>query len=86
MVWLRTLIGIDLRRTAKTIARKAGVDKNLRMVILEHTNSDKMDSRYDIVDESDFLIAVDRIESFLHSVDQAQKNSSQTESHKLVNY
>jgi hypothetical protein len=56
------------------------------MVILEHTNSGKMDSRYDIVDESDFLIAVDRIEAFLQSVDQAQKNSSQTESHKLVSY
>ena len=25
----------DLRRTAKTIARKAGVDKNIRMVILD---------------------------------------------------
>ena len=62
------------------------VDKNIRMVILEHTNSDKMDSRYDIVDESDFLIAVDRIEAFLQSVDPAQKNSSQTESHNLVSY
>jgi hypothetical protein len=46
------------------------VDKNIRMVILEHTNSDKMDSRYGLVDGSDLLIAVDPLEVFLQSVDQ----------------
>jgi hypothetical protein len=40
------------------------------MVILEHTNSDKMDSRYGLVDGSDLLIAVDPLEVFLQSVDQ----------------
>ncbi len=40
------------------------------MVIFGHTNPDDMDSRYDIVDESDLLIAVDRIEVFLQGVDQ----------------
>ena len=55
---------------SKTIARKAGVDKNIRMVIFGHANIDDMDSRYDIVDESDLLTAVDQIEVFLQSVDQ----------------
>ena len=54
------------------------------MVILEYTNSDKMDSRYGLVDESDLLIAVDQLEVFLQSVDQnagqSQKNGPQTES------
>ena len=40
------------------------------MVILDHTNPDEMDSRYDIVDESDLLTTVDQIEVFLQSVDQ----------------
>jgi hypothetical protein len=57
------------------------------MVIFGHMNPDDMDSRYDIVDESDLLIAVDRIEVFLQgvdqNVDQAQKNGSQTESINL---
>ena len=56
--------------TAKTIARKAGVDKNIRMVMLEHMNSDKMDSRYGLVDESDLLIAADPLEVFLQRVYQ----------------
>ena len=60
----------DLRQTTKTIAHKAGVDKNIRMVIFGHMNPDDMDSRYDIVDESDLLTAVDQIEVFLQSVDQ----------------
>ena len=40
------------------------------MFIFGHTNPDDMDSRYDIVDESDLLTAVDQIEVFLQSVDQ----------------
>ncbi len=58
------------------------------MVIFGHSNPDDMDSRYDIVDESDLLTAVDQIEAFLRnvdqSVDQAQKNGSQAESRKRV--
>lgn len=69
----------DLRRTAKTIARKAGVDKNIRMVIFGHANPDDMDSRYDIVDESDLLTTVDQIEAYLenvdHRVDQGHKKA-----------
>ena len=54
---------------SKTIARKAGVDKNIRMVIFGHANLDDMDSRYDIVDESDLLTTVDQIEAYLENVD-----------------
>ena len=52
---------------SENIAHKAGVDKNIRMVIFGHTNPDDMDSRYDIVDESDLLTAVDQIEVFLQN-------------------
>ena len=58
------------------------------MVILIHTNLNEMDSKFEKVDESDLLIAVDRIEVFLRSVDQdvgqSQKNGSQTESRNRV--
>jgi hypothetical protein len=40
------------------------------MVMLEHMNSDKMDSRYGLEDESDGLIAVDPLEVFLQNVYQ----------------
>ena len=40
------------------------------MVTLNHTNPNEMDSRFEIADESDLLIVVDRIEVFLRSVDQ----------------
>jgi len=57
----------DLRHTAKTIARKAGVDKNVRMVIFGHSNPNDMDLRYDTVDEEDLIDAIDKIETFLKS-------------------
>jgi len=55
----------DLRHTIKTIARKAGVDKNVRMVIFGHSGYDDMDFRYDTVDEGDLIDAIDRVELFL---------------------
>jgi len=74
----------DLRRTAKTFMRKAGIDKNIRMLIFGHSNTSDMDSRYDIIDEQDLLTAVDQLEIYLEnvdqSVDQQQKRSSQKES------
>ena len=54
-----------LQHTAKTIARKAGVDKNVRMVIFGHSGYDDMDFRYDTVDEGDLIDAIDRVELFL---------------------
>ena len=51
----------------KTIARKAGVDKNVRSVIFGHSNPNDMDLRYDTVDEEDMIDAIDKIETFLKS-------------------
>ena len=63
-----------MRRTAKKIARKAGVDKNVRMVMFGHSGSDDMDFRYDTVDEGDLLNAIDKVEMFLQN-SHYQKNS-----------
>ena len=64
----------DLRHTAKTIARKAGVDKNVRMVIVGHSNSKDLDLRYDTVDEDDLINAIDRVEMYLQASEK-QENS-----------
>ena len=70
--------------------RKAGIDKNIRMFIFGHSDSSDMDLRYDIIDESDLLNAIDQLENYFknvnHSVDQGQKNSSQNESRNLLSY
>ena len=42
--------------------RKAGIDKNIRMLIFGHKDNSDMDARYDILDEQDLLTAVDRLE------------------------
>lgn len=55
----------DLRRTAKTNMRKAGIDRNLRMAIFGHSDGSDMESRYDAVDESDLVRAIDLLESYL---------------------
>ena len=60
----------DLRHTAKTFMRKAGVDKNVRAVIFGHSINGDMDFRYDHVDEADLLDAIDRTEIFLQSVSE----------------
>ncbi|MFC1880648.1 tyrosine-type recombinase/integrase [Thermodesulfobacteriota bacterium] len=57
----------DMRHTTKTIARKAGVDKNVRMTMFGHSNPDDMDLRYDTVDEEDMIDAIDRVELFLQN-------------------
>jgi integrase len=59
----------DLRRTAKTNMRKAGIDRNVRNSILGHESKD-MDNRYDIVDDDDLIKAIDQLEVFLVIVDQ----------------
>jgi len=48
--------------------RKAGIDKNIRMVMLGHSESNDMDLRYDRVDDH-IRAAPDQIEAFL-SADQ----------------
>ena len=37
-----------MRKTAKIFDRKAGVDKNVRMVMFGHTNANGMDFRYEM--------------------------------------
>jgi integrase len=64
----------DLRHTAKTMMRKAGVDKNVRAVIFGHSNGGDMDFRYDHVDESDLLEAIDRTERYMENVSQSVSN------------
>jgi integrase len=73
----------DLRHTTKTMMRKAGVDKNVRAVIFGHSVSGDMDFRYDHVDESDLLNAIDRTESFLESVSE---NVSETDKKSRKNH
>jgi integrase len=63
----------DLRHTTQTFMRKAGVDKNVRAVIFGHSIGADMDFRYDYVDESDSLDAVDSTEAFLESVSENRK-------------
>jgi integrase len=61
----------DLRHTAKTNMRKAGIDRNIRMFIFGHSNGNDMNFRYDTIDDQDLLTAVDQLEAFLQNVDQS---------------
>jgi integrase len=60
----------DLRHTTKTFMRKAGVDKNVRAIMFGHSVGGDMDFRYDHVDETDLLDAIDRTETYLESVSE----------------
>ena len=53
--------------------RKTGVDKNVRAIIFGHSVSGDMDFRYHHVDETDFLDAIDRTETYLESVSENEK-------------
>jgi integrase len=55
----------DMRHTFATVARKAGVPRNVIIAIMGHSDSTDMNLRYDTVDESDLLEAVDRIEAYV---------------------
>jgi integrase len=75
----------DLRHTAKTNMRKAGVDKNVRAVIFGHSINGDMDFRYDHIDESDLLDAIDRTETYLQTVSQtvSQENKNAIQKTRL---
>jgi integrase len=60
----------DLRRTFVTNARKAGCARNVIMKITGHSNSGNMNARYDQIDPSDLLSAIDQIEGYLESVSE----------------
>jgi len=70
----------DLRHGFVTYARKAGVPRNVILAITGHSGGrSDMNRRYDRIDESDLLEAVDRIEGFLaasidQSIDQSDLN------------
>jgi integrase len=67
----------DLRHGFATYMRKAGIARNVIMVIMGHSAND-MNYRYDAVDETDLINAIDKLEVFLesvdHFVDQVEKN------------
>jgi integrase len=68
----------DLRHTFTTIARKAGIPRNVIMVITGHTAND-MNFRYDTVDEEDLLKAIDQMEDYLANVSKnVSRDSIQT--------
>ena len=67
----RGFIFHDLRHCFATYARRAGVPKNVIMAIMGHAIRDDMNARYDLVEDSDLLAAVDRMaEVFSASVYQ----------------
>jgi integrase len=70
----------DLRHGFATYARKAGAARNVIMAIMGHSGGrGDMNRRYDLVDESDLLKAVDQIEVFLGIVDQNVDQANETE-------
>ena len=80
----------DPRPIFATNARKAGVEKNVIMVIMGHSTGNDMNFRYNSVDEVDWLNSVDQIEVFLksidHPVDQGQKKALKIEGLIRVSY
>jgi integrase len=61
----------DLRHTFTTNARRAGVHRNVAMAIMGHSAGDDMNFRYDTIDDSDLLSAIDQIEAYLENVDHS---------------
>ncbi|NIO22361.1 MAG: tyrosine-type recombinase/integrase [Candidatus Aenigmarchaeota archaeon] len=75
----RGFIFHDLRHTFTTIARRAGIPRNVIMAITGHTAND-MNFRYDTVDEEDLLKAIDQMEDYLANVSKSvSKDSIQKE-------
>jgi integrase len=68
----------DLRHSFATNARRAGVSRNVIMAIMGHSTGGDMNARYDRIEDSDLLTAIDRIEGMFsatihQSIDQADK-------------
>ena len=62
------LIFHDLRRTFATDARKAKIARNVIMSIMGHSDRGNMNARYDQVDQSDLIEAINQIEDYRKSV------------------
>jgi integrase len=58
----------DLRHTFATVARKAGVSRNVIMTIMGHSQGNDMNSRYDTVDTEDMLQATDKMVTYYEDV------------------
>ena len=66
----------DLRRTWITNARKASIPRNVSMKITGHSDRGNMNSRYDQIDDSDLLNAIDQIDVYLQSVSENVNHES----------
>lgn len=56
----------DMRHGFATYARKAGVPRNVIMAIMGHSGGKRdMNIRYDLVDESDLVAAIERLENYI---------------------
>ena len=61
----------DLRDSFTTNARRAGVPRRVVMAIMGHSTGGDMHARYDLVEDSDLLAAVDQVERvFSENLDQ----------------
>lgn len=75
----------DLRHTFTTNARRAGVHKNVAMAIMGHSEGRDMNRRYDTIDDSDLLEAVQKIENYLQSNHQSNHQEGKNESNSVKN-
>jgi integrase len=73
----------DLRHTFATIARKAGISRNIIMVIMGHSDVNDMNLRYDRIDPSDLIEDIDRFERYL-SKRKRSKQDSEENIEKLI--
>jgi len=61
----------DLRHCFSTYARRAGVPRNVIMAIMGHSTGGDMIARYDLIEDSDLLKAIDLIDKeFSKNLDQ----------------
>lgn len=70
----------DLRHTFATNARRAGVPRNVIKVIMGHSDGNDMNLRYDRVDHSDLIEAIDRLENYLNPAEVETEVNSKSDS------
>jgi integrase len=75
----------DFRHTFTTNARRAGVHKNVVMAIQGHSAGGDMNRRYDTIEDSDLLGAIDKIETYLKNVDHLSDQRLNSEGNNNTN-
>ena len=75
----------DLRHTFATNARRVGVHKNVVIAIQGHLDGNDLNKRYDTVDESDLINAIDMVETFFQSVYQGGRQEVINEAYSASN-